>query len=269
MRYSTPALPVLLFLSCSVSAVSARTWHVVEDGSGDAPTIAAAVDSTVAGDVILVGPGGYSVGSIDLGAVILKPGTTILSESGPAVTVLFAGDPIQSGVLSAADNCVVEGLTISGGQLFSLYCGGDNIEVSNNIIHGRLQVLGITAIHHNLINLPGAQSQAVLIDTEPAQFYNNIVLGEVVVQFCGTNVFGYCNLIQEWPVCFGPSYANFAGDPLFCGVANYYLRADSPCAPGAIHDNVDCGLIGPLPVGCGTVRVEAKSWGAVKAMYRD
>lgn len=36
-------------------SVLAGTWYVAADGSGDAPTIAAAVDSSVSGDIILVG----------------------------------------------------------------------------------------------------------------------------------------------------------------------------------------------------------------------
>jgi len=49
---------------CAVSAwflsvPNARTWQVKEDGSGDAPTIQAAVDSSAAGDSILVAAGKY------------------------------------------------------------------------------------------------------------------------------------------------------------------------------------------------------------------
>jgi hypothetical protein len=41
------------------SSAEARTWHVFEDGSGDAPTIHAAIDSSTSGDVVLVSPGTY------------------------------------------------------------------------------------------------------------------------------------------------------------------------------------------------------------------
>ena len=44
-----------------VRTAPARTWYVAADGSGDAPTIAAAVDSSANGDVILVGPGTHFV----------------------------------------------------------------------------------------------------------------------------------------------------------------------------------------------------------------
>lgn len=48
-------------------------------------------------------------------------------------------------------------------------------------------------------------------------------------------------------------------DPKFCGTTgtfDYRLQNDSPCAPGQHPQGIDCGLIGALPVDCGT----AKSW---------
>ena len=60
---------------------------------------------------------------------------------------------------------------------------------------------------------------------------------------------------------------NFSADPLFCDPdhGDFALQADSPCAPPGV---TDCGQVGALPVGCGPVSVEAKSWGRIKAMYR-
>jgi len=266
----------IVFLSIAVlfgglGSSTARTWYVAADGSGDAPTIAAAVDSTLSGDVILVGPGTHAVQSAIGSSVSLKPNTSLVSEFGPTATVLVAATgPLQPGLITARDNCVVSGFTLVGGQSSSLFCGGDNVEAFNNIIHGRVRIGGTARIHHNLVDLPGAGSAAILIlSAVPIQIYNNIVLGEVTAftPLCLFDVFVTCNLIQEPLGCF-TAYLNFNADPLFCGAGNYYLRADSPCAPGNHPDGFDCGLIGPLPVGCGTVSVQTKSWGAVKALYK-
>jgi hypothetical protein len=65
---------------------------------------------------------------------------------------------------------------------------------------------------------------------------------------------------------------NIAVDPQFCGVAdsgNYYLQADSPCAPGNHPDGTACDVIGAFGVGCGAVPVKTATWGAVKSLYRD
>jgi len=63
---------------------------------------------------------------------------------------------------------------------------------------------------------------------------------------------------------------NLSLDPLFCdpGVRDLTLHAGSPCLAGQHPDGVDCGLIGALGQGCGTVSVETASWAEVKAKYR-
>jgi len=59
---------------------------------------------------------------------------------------------------------------------------------------------------------------------------------------------------------------NFSADPLFCDLAqgNYFLRANSPCLP----ESMTCGLIGAYSVGCDSVAVVSRTWGAVKGLYR-
>jgi len=49
-------LSFMLSLFWPIGAVS-RTWYVRNDGTGDAPTIQAAVDSAAAGDTVLIGLG--------------------------------------------------------------------------------------------------------------------------------------------------------------------------------------------------------------------
>jgi hypothetical protein len=64
---------------------------------------------------------------------------------------------------------------------------------------------------------------------------------------------------------------NISVDPEFCGIddsGNYYLQSDSPCAPGNHPAGYDCGVIGALPVNCGTDPAKQHTWGSLKEMYK-
>ena len=91
---------------------SARTWHISVDGSGEAPTIQAGIDSAAGGDTVLVGPGTYLENLSILGKdLVLK------SKQGSAVTTLD-GSARQETVIRLSGQTratIVEGFTITGG----------------------------------------------------------------------------------------------------------------------------------------------------------
>jgi hypothetical protein len=70
-------LPLLAVILLMISWAHARTWYVKPDGSGDAPTVADAVDSSATGDTVLVADGTHSF----VCASFSGKETTILSES--------------------------------------------------------------------------------------------------------------------------------------------------------------------------------------------
>jgi hypothetical protein len=47
-------LAPLLLLSLAAQTAHARTWHVLNDGSGDAPTVQAGINSSSVGDTVLL-----------------------------------------------------------------------------------------------------------------------------------------------------------------------------------------------------------------------
>ena len=83
-----------------------------------------------------------------------------------------------------------------------------------------------------------------------------------------TDVYG--NAGGDWVGCIAGQAGlngNLAAYPLFCGLAAGDLTIDeaSPCAPA---QSGACGLIGALPVRCGTTGVDAATWGAIKSRMR-
>ncbi|GJM43930.1 MAG: hypothetical protein DHS20C21_07720 [Gemmatimonadota bacterium] len=108
---------VLAALLVSPPALSARTWHINADGTGDAPTIQAAMDSVSAGDSVLVAPGTYP-GDIDL-----VSGVSIVGSAGSHATIIDAtstgicldgGDPWSRSYQSPLADVLVQGLTLTG-----------------------------------------------------------------------------------------------------------------------------------------------------------
>ncbi len=94
---------------------SARTWYIRPDGTGDAPTIEAGVDSAGGGDTVLVACGTYY--EVQVG--FSKYDLTLMSETGMSDCVTI--DAQQQGrALSVGTHidstCVVKGFTIRGGD---------------------------------------------------------------------------------------------------------------------------------------------------------
>jgi predicted outer membrane repeat protein len=91
-----------------------RTWEVNVAGTGDAPTVQAAIDSAVTGDIVAVGPGRYYENIDFLGKDI-----TVRSAEGPETTILDGSTRDSSVVVirrGETRNAVLEGFTITGGQ---------------------------------------------------------------------------------------------------------------------------------------------------------
>lgn len=114
-----PAL--LLLLAPGPPAASARTWNLAPGGAGDAPGVAAALDSAAAGDVIVLAPGTYPARDLDWVDGVSLRGAT--GDAGDAVLDAAGAGRIARGVgLGAATT--FEAVTFTGGRK-SGDCAGD------------------------------------------------------------------------------------------------------------------------------------------------
>jgi predicted outer membrane repeat protein len=113
-------IPLAFIFLCFHSHAAARTWHVLPDSTGDAPTIQAAIDSAEAGDEVFVSAGVWteSIQSHMFGPsmLIMKSDITLRGETGGYTTTLdaqSAGRVILCPMLAA--QVTIEDLTIIGG----------------------------------------------------------------------------------------------------------------------------------------------------------
>ncbi len=154
------ALALALLGSAFVPRLAAaRTWNISADGTGDAPTIQAGIDSAAVGDTVLVGPGTYYENILFRGRdIVLKglagPEATIIHGSPSVLPTGLRAAPIQLGVnpdgtphyLSPeafrgtvvtiengeTRNTVLEGFTITGGY------NGVNINDASPIVRANI-----------------------------------------------------------------------------------------------------------------------------------
>jgi hypothetical protein len=114
----------LLGIIVLAGPASARTWYILANGTGDAPTIKAGLDSASAGDTVLVATGTYYEYGIHL-----KSGVAIESEAADVRWAVIDGQGqgrviIADGVDASGQ---IEYFTITGGQASgsgSEGCGG-------------------------------------------------------------------------------------------------------------------------------------------------
>lgn len=186
-----PVIVAALILCASVQSVKARTWHIYSDGSGDAPTVAAAIDSAAAGDTVLVAPGSYITG-VDIGLDIDKS-IHLISEEGPEKTFLGVLNMYESSTVVSLTNLDANsslvGFTIRDGHPWWGPAGGIHVRNSstrilNNIIRGNSYGFGGAGgiycegdgspiIRNNIIY--GNQGSALFVDSCSAVIDSNTI----------------------------------------------------------------------------------------------
>jgi len=140
----------LLLLVASQSYT--RVWYVKQDGTGDAPTIKAAIDSAAANDTVLVAPGTYTQRVI----IVVKDSLTVMSEEGAEKTILHTS---SSGIMSTGGTSLTikgfmfEGCTNGALDAMELLRGNDDILIEENIFRSNQgTAISVTSIFPDMIN---------------------------------------------------------------------------------------------------------------------
>ena len=143
-------LTFLLLLSLSLCSACTQAIYV----PGDQPTIQAAIDAAVVGDLVIVEAGTYAENIDFLGKAI-----TVLSLSGPAKTCIDGGQlgSVVTFQSSEPYEAVIDGFTIRNGQAVEgggIYCFYSQPTITNCSIeqnHDSQYGGGICSIYSNAV----------------------------------------------------------------------------------------------------------------------
>jgi len=281
-----------LFLSPSLLA---RSWVVKPDGSGDAPTISAAIDSCSSGDIIEVDGGIYHEGNL------VVDGKDISISKGSGISIIVSPSyGTMTGITfrNTAGSSLV-GITLRGFDIAILledsspsvwyntvkdcskafYLMGNS---SGNLIYSVVdscgtgfyveQSAGATIRNNTIVNTgSGVELYSGSVSISRNIFYNC----STAITCSGGTASIDCN-------DFWNNQTNLSGcsqgpgdifeDPIFCYLTPpspdlYYLHKDSPCWSSNNQCGVNMGAYTSI-YGCEGQSVEHSTWGGIKAIYR-
>jgi predicted outer membrane repeat protein len=160
------AVTLLFFVLAMASSAGGKTWIVNFDGSGDAPTIQAGIDSAAVGDTILLNAGQFS-GPGNKDVSFLGKAVTVTSASGPMSTIIDCQGSGRAFVFVSGEDAssVVSELKITNGFHSSfggaIYCLSSSPTISGNILEQ---------------NRSGSRGGAVYCDTSSAAVVDNLFM---------------------------------------------------------------------------------------------
>lgn len=188
----------VLLIGFTASIANARVWYVKPDGTGDAPTIQAAVDSTTPPDTVMLASG-----------VFTGPGNKDVNFRGKAITVVS-----ESGAASTVIDCEGSG----GGFVF------DSNEGPGSVLSGITVTSGM--VGSALQTLPASMTRDEYIEQAPAAVLGgavNVVAGSPTIT---GNVFISCT------ASLGGAVGVTTGSPV---IENNWIESCNATYGGAVY----------------------------------
>lgn len=194
-HFFTACLVVLLLWS---SNLQAETWHIKSDGSGDAPTIQAGIDSSIAGDSIAVCHGTYYENiSLKNGIKVLGGWDESFSSRDPATDTTIIDGQMNGSVVTALgpmdSTCVLDGFIITngngtedpnipgfhrGGGILIYGSGGHGPRIVNNVIRGN--------------NVQSGSGGGIFINDSSPVIHRNVIAENYCSSFGAGIILGNC-----------------------------------------------------------------------------
>ena len=230
MRLHKTAILIAVLSACVLSSstcVLGRTWYVKQDQTGDAPTIQAAIDSSMAGDTVLVAPGTYSQTAITF---FEKDSLSIIGENGANETILhnienllilwanhvnhllIKGFTFENSIdcglgIDWSSDAVIEECVFKNNQRFGILISVSSLVIiRSNLVYSNssgiacidecngIVISNNTISDNNIGSGPSVGSGVELDAVGSYELYNNIITNnEYGVVFSGGNIEFLCN----------------------------------------------------------------------------
>lgn len=122
-RILSVLIPAVLVAGLGGASVEARTWLIAPDGTGEAPTIQAGIDSSANGDVVLLSPGTYA-GEGNRDVDFNGKAVMVQSSAGSGVTTIDCAGAGRAFLFTKGESAtsVISGVRVANGS-HALYGG--------------------------------------------------------------------------------------------------------------------------------------------------
>lgn len=254
---------VLLLTAMLVApqCISARTWYITPDGSGDAPTIQAGVDNAAVGDTVLVGIGTHSDtshvmidGELRVVGVVLDKNITLLGETTADEVVVDASvSEIAIYVTGVDATARIERVGFLG-DLSGIACLVPSSEKSSGTYPFDVAIQCVAATPVMRENRFRAMENGMFLRDSPVTVQNNVFSGiliaievytspDVVIRDnefvdCGTGVLanGRIHILSN--------FFTFTGQPPFMGCSGIVFTGEAEVVENRFEDLLNDAIVG-------------------------